>query len=473
MSISFAPDSRIDACLAEQSEKEAVAPAPSPRALSAKQIAQLRLRELYWTVTRLIGLGRLHDGSRPPVNPRHDGRPRLTRSEAAKHRAVLSAPARLFIDVTPTFRFNARSGIQRVVREIARRAARSGVALPVLVENGAVVPLYAHPSLPATIEFRAGDAYLMIDACWGIADEYLPVAEKLAAAGAKFITAVHDIIPLRQPLCADPSTLSTFPSWFETFVMRSDAVICVSRNVAEDVVDYLTKDSGRPVDTPFGWFSLGADFTEDHSGPVCAEVRAICAGATPFFLSVGTLEPRKAYPVAIGAFEQLWQAGVEARYVIVGRKGWRSDALETQIRLHPQFGRRLFWLDDANDAELRRCYARARGLVYPSLAEGFGLPLVEAGRQGLPVVASDLPVFREIAGDYVRYFSPMNSVELAAAIEETLRGPWRKEKMPVPDWDEATTRLIELIMQDAYQLPVARNSAAEATLVESSPIEAV
>lgn len=451
MSVPFTIETRVDTYLARQIQQENLMLARR-QVDPATRFVHQKLRELYWTVTRLFGLGHLHDGTRGRA-ARRKARPLLTRDQAARHAAILRAPSRLLIDVTATYRYGGKTGIQRVVREIARRASRCGDALPVIVENGDIVPYGAHPTLPASIDIRAGDKYLLLDGCWGMADEYPPIVRKLEKTGARLITAVYDLIPLMYPLCADPDVIPAFRQWFETFVMQSDAVICISRSVAMDVAASLKRQTtGGRLDASVGWCRLGADFTDEADGHVAAAAASLADGA-PYFLSVGTLEPRKGYPVAIDAFTALWDAGVDARYVIVGRKGWQVEALEAQIMTHPEFGRRLFWLKDASDADLSHCYAHARGLVYPSLAEGFGLPLAEAGCYGLPVIASDLPVFREIAGDYARYFRSMDSAALATAIMETLRGPLRHEKMPASDWDAATSGLIDLIMRDAYQLP--------------------
>src|SRR3546814_20205534 len=95
---------------------------------------------------------------------------------------------------------------------------------------------------------------------------------------------------------------------------------------------------------------------------------------------VGTLEPRKAHAQAIAAFESLWARGTDIALVIVGKLGWRVDGLPDRLRRHPEFGKRLFWLEGISDEFLEQLYARTSFLLGASEGEGFGLPLIEAAR---------------------------------------------------------------------------------------------
>jgi glycosyltransferase involved in cell wall biosynthesis len=144
---------------------------------------------------------------------------------------------------------------------------------------------------------------------------------------------------------------------------------------------------------------------------------------------VGTIEPRKGHLQTIKAFEQLWAKGVEINLVIVGGEGWKSVPdvqrrtipliIET-LRNHPELGRRLFWLEGISDEYLEMVYGASTCLIASSEGEGFGLPLIEAAQHGLPILARDIPVFREVAGDHAIYFSGSQAMDIATAIEEWL-----------------------------------------------------
>jgi glycosyltransferase involved in cell wall biosynthesis len=408
-----------------------------------------RARELYWTVSAFVGLSRLHDGKWRPPSPAlaENMRPILAGD-------IPSPPAhgRLLIDVTATHRYGKRSGIQRVVREIALAAVRAGDGLPVFVEGGRLFSHFRHPALPETIEPGAGDILLLLDSGWGFWPEYPPLMAAARAAGARVVGCVYDLIPLDYPDATETANRMGFEQWFAHVLMRCDALVCISRSVADALVDRLRDDGLAPSPLRIGYWPLGADFQFPVGSRPSARVQALLDEPSPFFLSVGTVEPRKAYPVALDAFERLWAEGANCRYVIVGRPGWNTDALQKQIRGHKAAGRKLVWLDDAEDAELAALYVSARALVFPSVAEGFGMPLVEALMRGVPVIASDIPVFREVGGVTALYFPALDSRALAVALLRALEGLPPPAAPTVVTWRESAARLAALVKGDLYQI---------------------
>jgi glycosyltransferase involved in cell wall biosynthesis len=173
------------------------------------------------------------------------------------------------------------------------------------------------------------------------------------------------------------------------------------------------------------------DASQPSTGlPPDAEDVLAAIAAAPSFAMVGTIEPRKGHAQALDAFEQLWAQGLDARLVIVGAEGWKAlpdgqrrtiPALMARLRRHPELNRRLFVLHGASDAFLDRIYAASTCLLVASEGEGFGLPLIEAARHGVPLLVRDIPVFREVAGDHASYFSGADGAALAGAIQDWLR----------------------------------------------------
>ncbi|MFO1103839.1 MAG: glycosyltransferase family 1 protein [Methylocystis sp.] len=422
--------------------------------------------ELYWTLSRLLGLGRLHDG-------------RWRTPDAAGAQALrtplegaIPAPAernRLLIDMTATRRFGGHSGVQRVVREIARACVESGDAIPVYLEEGRLFGQFKHENLPDAIKLQPGDILFLLDSGWGFVDEYPPLLEAARAAGVEVVGCVYDLIPLRYPAATALKNSAPFASWFENVLLHCDAIVCISQSVARDLVAYLRDERlAAPANLRIGWWPLGADFGAGAPGAPSKTAAQIATAPTPFFMSVGTLEPRKAYPIALDAFELLWSQGFDARYVIVGRPGWNTQALQRRIRQHKEFNRRLFWLDNASDADLSYLYPRARALIFPSFVEGFGMPLIEAAHYGARVIASDIPVFREVGGESVVYFDLLNAASLAARIVEI--DEERKEThsgLPVLRWRDSAATLTTMLRENAYQLDAAsiRNALASNDVV--------
>lgn len=409
--------------------------------LPSVQFLGQHIQQFYWTVTRLVGLAHLHDGSgsKPPMRPSLEG--------------IDITPAsgpRILIDVTLTYRNDIGTGIQRVAREIAQASVAHPGVFPVIIENGQLVSYFRHPALPDVVQIEPGDRLLLLDAGWFLPDEYLPVVQDVVRRGGANVCCIHDLIPLLYPGTVSGSATRLFQSWLDAVLPHCEAVVTVSRSVAEDFISYASEHAlPRNPALRVGWFHLGADFKTEASGLASRQLRGICTGA-PFFLTVGTLEPRKNHAIALNAFERLWATGIDVRYVIVGKKGWLAQALRHRILQHREFGRRLFWLQSASDEDLSFLYLHAAALIQPSIAEGFGLPIVEAANAGTRVIASDIRVFREIGGDAVSYFDPMDADALAALVEETLTNPRPASPVPALSWKEATERLLRLIRDESY-----------------------
>ncbi|WP_166144556.1 glycosyltransferase family 1 protein [Methylosinus sp. RM1] len=409
-----------------------------------------RAREFYWTVTRVVGLGRLHDGvwRKPGGDAARAWRTALSGDIPAP-----ATRARLLVDMTATHRTIGRTGIQRVVREIARAMVESGAAIPVFMENGRLYSHFAHANLPDEVTPAAGDKFLLLDAGWHLTAEYSQMIDKVARAGGETIGCLYDLIPILYPSVVTHSAHLAFVEWFDLLVRESDAIVGISKAVIDDFAAY-TRTKALPCKRGLrlGWWPLGADFRAP--GDAAPSPRAIAAAGDdrPLYLSVGTLEPRKGHAIALRAFDRWWGEGADVRYVIVGSKGWNVRALERRILEHPEFGRRLFWLQDASDADLRYLYERTRALVFPSIAEGFGLPLVEAAHFGARAIASDIRVFREVGGDWVSYFAPGDSEALLARLKETLAAPPAAPACDILSWAGSAETLAGLLRTGGYPL---------------------
>lgn len=374
----------------------------------------------------------------------------------------------LLIDVSSIVVRDAKNGVHRVVRglllEFMRHPPENYVIEPVRI-NAAGQLCYARnlvdiwtknkprfdKSLPVTT--RQGDIFY----CPDIYLSYnFSALSNFQRNGLRLIFTIHDIIPLQHPAFFSKALRLGFTDWFEGVMSTTDEIVCVSRAVADEMVVWLQRHPKiRNRRLPISFFHLGADIeyspSVDESKTEDAIVLSACQ-RRPTLLMVGTLEPRKGHSHALAALEQLWGNGVDINLVIIGNRGWSTELLARKLATHSERGRRLFWLVNASDGILLDLYARASVLLAPSFAEGFGLPLIEAARQGLPIIARDIPIFREVAGQHAFYFDSDTAEGLAEAIKRWLilyvqsKAPSSGE-MPWLTWADSAKQLQDIIIK--------------------------
>jgi glycosyltransferase involved in cell wall biosynthesis len=239
----------------------------------------------------------------------------------------------------------------------------------------------------------------------------------------------------------------------------AEGAVCISRAVANELAEWI--DCNRPDRFhPFrvGWFHLGADI--ESSAPTTglpdeAELILSTLSKQPSFLMVGTVEPRKGHSQTLSAFEQLWAKEININLVIVGKQGWMVEALVERLNQHPELGKRLIWLDGISDEYLNKVYAACTCLIAASEGEGFGLPLIEAAQKKLPIIARDITVFREVAGEHTFYFKGLEPEYLAIAIQRWLtlyenEAHPLAEAMPWQTWKQSAEKLLVTILQDEW-----------------------
>lgn len=337
---------------------------------------------------------------------------------------------RVYVDTTVLNETDFGAGIQRVVRSILAQlpgiCGRHYEVVPVtwsndnfrLAERVSRLATNAEPAgNKPMFAPRHGDIFLGLDLNFGLIGQE-SFFQRLRETGVKVYFVVYDLLPLLLPDCFPREIGHAYPKWFR-LVCQNHGLIAISRAVAQEIREAEHRFgcvSGRPLKV--GFFHLGADFNGEGDGANGTKVRSAVAAAveSSAFLAVGTVEPRKAYRQILDAFELLWGEGFDCGLVVVGKSGWMVDDLVERMKKLRCSEARFHWIEDANDAELRYLYKQSCGLLAASLGEGFGLPLVEALTFGRPIVARDLPVFREVAGDNAVYFSGHSGQSIAQAI---------------------------------------------------------
>ena len=275
--------------------------------------------------------------------------------------------------------------------------------------------------------------------------------------GVKVLFMVYDMLPIQFPdFWEKKHKVSQIHDEWLSVITSFDGAVCISSAVAKELRDWISKKYPNQRDNfKIEWFHLGADIAKHSMAGEISEwdqelLRTL--EKRPTFLMVGTLEPRKGHAQVWDAFEHLWKSGADVNLVIVGKQGWLVDDLCKKLRSHAELNQRLFWLEGISDEYLEKVYAASTCLVAASYGEGFGLPLIEAAQHGLPILARDIPVFREVAGDYAAYFNAETPNELAVAMKSWL-SDYQKNKHPKSSgmnyltWKESGAMLLEKVCQ--------------------------
>jgi glycosyltransferase involved in cell wall biosynthesis len=371
----------------------------------------------------------------------------------------------IFVDISELVQRDARSGVQRVTRSILKELLDNPPAgyrvEPVFATTdvsgyryarsfttritGQVVPVGDDTPLEA----QPGDLFLGLDLQHHVVKAQESYLDHLYRSGVRVWFVVYDLLPILLPECFPPGAAEGHVTWLQT-ITRYSGAICISEAVANELQNWVnTQHLPRMRHYRIDWFHLGADV--ENSLPVkglpedANQVLDLLA-SRPSFLMVGTIEPRKGYAQALAAFELLWSEGIDINLVIVGKQGWMMGDLAERLRRHPECSRRLFWLEGISDEYLEKVYAASFCLIAASEGEGFGLPLIEAAQHNLPVIARDIPVFREVAGAYASYYHGPEPASLTAAIKKHLASP-SSDRPPMAwlTWAESAEQLKQVI----------------------------
>jgi glycosyltransferase involved in cell wall biosynthesis len=193
-------------------------------------------------------------------------------------------------------------------------------------------------------------------------------------------------------------------------IRSADAVICVSDTTREDVINFYKLNSDSIYVVHDACSDVFRQLEQNVDIPVLLTDQ-------PFLLYVGIRSPYKNFGMLVRAYSK-WHRRGEIALVLAGARPWSDDELCQLAEL--QIQKRVQLLQDVDDETLCRLYNRAAAFVFPSLYEGFGIPLLEAMACGCPIVASRIPSTIEVAGDCPIYFDPMEEDSLLNALDVAL-----------------------------------------------------
>jgi glycosyltransferase involved in cell wall biosynthesis len=232
--------------------------------------------------------------------------------------------------------------------------------------------------------------------------------------GTRTMVTVHDLSFVRLPETVMPGMTNHLNQWVRHSVKRADHVIAVSEATRQDLIElYQTP----PEKISVLYHGVTTDFRPVIERDRLSAVRQkYHLGQQPFILSVGTIQPRKNYQRLIQAFAALDPA---LTLVIVGSRGWNYADVFGEVT-RQNVAERVHFLGHVADADLPALYSAASLFVYPSLYEGFGLPVLEAMACGTPVVASNQSALPEVVGEAGLLVDPGDVEAIAAAMSRVL-----------------------------------------------------
>jgi len=258
---------------------------------------------------------------------------------------------------------------------------------------------------------------------------------------AHTVLTVHDLTFIRDPESAFPRLRRYLNRVVPRSVVRATRVLADSLATKNDLIELLGVSPDK-ITVLYG--GVDARFAPVREPERLAAVRAkYDIGPDPFILGIGTLQPRKNYQRLIQAFAKLQATAFDLQLstsgiqlVIVGGKGWLYDGIFAEVRRLGLASRVLF-PGFADDDDLPTLYSAAEMLAYPSIYEGFGLPILEAMACGTPVVTSTTSSLPELAGNAALLVEPTDADALAAAMRRLLQDTDLRRRLVADGFDQA------------------------------------
>lgn len=271
-----------------------------------------------------------------------------------------------------------------------------------------------------------GDILISVGLDWdhSYIDKFYELKQQSAV---QVVSCCYDLIPVIYPQYCVGHVAETFKEYFGKLSWSSATMLCISKQSRNDYQD-LVHRIGAP-EIPSVVIPLG-DNVPDAEGDVSVEIRRLTD--KPYILFVSTIERRKNHEVLYRAYHLLAKAGHADKLptlIFVGMPGWGVGDLLKDIELDPLTDGLIVQLNHVDDAELGHLYRNAAFMVYPSLYEGWGLPVGEALASGKAVVASAQGSIPEVGGDLVVYVDPWNAQAWADEILRLVEHPEQLEAL--------------------------------------------
>ncbi|MCB1706221.1 MAG: glycosyltransferase [Halioglobus sp.] len=370
-------------------------------------------------------------------------------------RRTALAGSQLFVDISSLVQHDHQRGVQRVVRNILRELLLNrylGYRVePIFFDSATGYFLYARAftnrflhTAPLhlsddTVEAMPGDIYLGLDLCYRVAQQAdsRQWLQFWRGRGVRICHVVYDLLPVSLAEGFTSDEITVYTNWLTAITAISDRVACPSRTVAHEYRQWLqSENSGAPAIPVITEFQLGADMeARSGGGALNATEQALLEKLQhqPYLLMAGGITPRKGHEQVVEAFNELQRQGCRLSLVIAGSIDENHQHYADRIQQLGDGSSSIYWVGCVSDAMLKVLYQRAAGTLLASSGEGFSLSLLEAAYHGSALLVRNLPVFREICGEYAWYFDATDSTGLATEIK-TWFGAYRDGVLPDSSW---------------------------------------
>jgi glycosyltransferase involved in cell wall biosynthesis len=325
---------------------------------------------------------------------------------------------------------------QQLVLRLRRRRRRS------------IVPFRVAISRPLTLGPR--DVIISAGSDW-IEQDAAAIAELKQRCGFHLVVMCYDIIPLLFPQYFPADAVAFFRQYWTAMFPLADRILVNSRCVEGDIRRYCGREGIRVAETRL--VALGHDIASSPAERPLPQ--ALEAGR--FILFVSTIEPRKGHGLLLKAWRKLVAEGVPQRHrfklVFVGRRGWQVDAILRQIDDRAAFEGTLLHLSGIGDDELAALYRAAAFCVYPSLYEGFGLPIIEAFSHHKAVIASSGGAVPETVGGLCPCLDPTDEDAWFHELKRWIENPDTRAHYEAkirtefshPTWERAAAQIFDAV----------------------------
>jgi glycosyltransferase involved in cell wall biosynthesis len=264
---------------------------------------------------------------------------------------------------------------------------------------------------------RPGDIVVSLGASWGVPAYMEHVVQAKRRYGIRFAVLIYDLIPIENPSLVEQRHASQFRDWLFRAMAHADLLLTISRH-SRDALGDCARSLGCTM-PPVEVLELGTCRSDRLEGGAERTIRL----PERYVLFVSTIEIRKNHRLLVRIWRRLLERhGADAVPVLlfVGRIGWLVEGLMAELAASRYLDGKVQHLADLSDAELQQAYRSCLFTIFPSLCEGWGLPIAESLAQGKVCLASNRTSIPEVGDDLVDYFDPTDEADALAKVERLL-----------------------------------------------------